>query len=285
MTREYDVVVGGGPVGVGLAVDLALRGVSCAVVERRTSLSPIPKGQGPSQRTMEHFWSWGIADELRGARTMPQDHPIGQVTVYRSLMGELWHAPPGRELVQPYYAQANERLPQYRTERVLRRRLADLPQAELWSGWTATAVQQDAGGVRVDVTRDGVDQVLAGAYVVGCDGGHSLVRSQADIARSGTDFGELVALVVFRSPELHEALQRFPDRSTYRVMHPDLKGYWMLFGRSMRGSSSSSTRPSHTAAPHRTSTSRSCCTGPPASRSPSPSTTSASGTCGCRSLS
>ncbi len=57
------------------------------------------------------------------------------------------------------------------------------------------------------------------------------MRSQADIARSGTDFGELVALVVFRSPELHEALQRFPDRSTYRVMHPDLKGYWMFFGR------------------------------------------------------
>ncbi len=87
MTGEF-VVVGGGPVGVGLAVDLGLRGGSCAVVERRTSLLPIPKGQGLSQRTMEHFWSWGIAEELRAARTMPQDHPIGQVTVYRSLMGE-----------------------------------------------------------------------------------------------------------------------------------------------------------------------------------------------------
>ena len=36
---------------------------------------------------------------------------------------------------------------------------------------------------------------------------------------------------MFRSAELHEALKRFPDRSTYRVMHPDLKGYWMFFGR------------------------------------------------------
>jgi hypothetical protein len=129
--------------------------------------------------------------------------------------------------VQP----ANERLPQYRTEQVLRRRLADLPDVDMRVGWTATTVEQDAAGVRVHVAGDGVEQVLAGAYVVGCDGGHSMVRAQADIARSGTDLGELVALVVFRSPELHEALQRFPDRSTYRAMHPDFKGYWMFFGR------------------------------------------------------
>jgi len=40
-----------------------------------------------------------------------------------------------------------------------------------------------------------------------------------------------MALVVFRSSELHEALKRFPPRSTYRVMHPDLNGYWRFFGR------------------------------------------------------
>ena len=40
---------------MGLALELGLRGVSCAVVEKRTQLSRIPKGQGLSQRTMEHF--------------------------------------------------------------------------------------------------------------------------------------------------------------------------------------------------------------------------------------
>lgn len=232
MTATHDVlVVGGGPVGVGLALDLGLRGVSCAVVERRPALSRIPKGQGLSQRTMEHMARWGVAAQLRAARTMTQGHPIGQVTVYRDLMGEFWHAPPGRELVQPYYAEANERLPQYRTEEVLRRRLAELPHVESLVGWTATTVEQDDEGARVVVERDGERRLLGGAYVVGCDGGHSLVREQADIPRAGTDFGELVALVVFRSRELHEALARFPERSTYRVMHPDLHGYWMFFGR------------------------------------------------------
>jgi 2-polyprenyl-6-methoxyphenol hydroxylase-like FAD-dependent oxidoreductase len=229
--RKQVVIVGGGPVGVGLAVDLGLRGVSCAVVERRTQLSSVPKGQGLSQRTLEHCYFWGVADRIRAARAMPQGHPIGQVTAYENLMGEFWHAPPGREVIQSYYFQANERLPQYRTEEVLRRRLSELPQVSDYFGWTATSLEQDEHGVRVVVEKDGARETLEGEYVVGCDGGHSMVREQADIARHGTDFGEVMALVVFRSPELHRALERFPDASTYRVMHPDLKGYWMFFGR------------------------------------------------------
>ncbi|WP_222048733.1 FAD-dependent monooxygenase [Modestobacter lapidis] len=229
--RHQVVIVGGGPVGVGLALDLGLRGVSCAVIERRPQLSSIPKGQGLSQRTVEHFWSWGLVDELRAARAMPTGHPIGQVTIYENLLSDFWHAPPARELVAPFYFQANERLPQYRTEAVLRQRLADLPNVDMHVGWKAISVEQDPDGVRVVMEKDGVQEELEGEFVVGCDGGHSLVREQADIARSGTDFDELVALVVFRSPELHEALKRFPDRSTYRVMHPDLKGYWKFFGR------------------------------------------------------
>ena len=225
------IIVGGGPVGVGLAVDLGLRGISCVVVERRTRLSRIPKGQGLSQRSLEHCHRWGVADEIRAARAMPPGYPIGQVTTYRDLRGEFWQASPSRELVAAYYSQANERLPQYRTEEVLRRRLATLPNVTTRFGWTATAVAQDAEGASVVVERDGARETLTGDYVVGCDGGHSLVREVADIRRSSTDFARIMALVVFRSAELHAALERFPERSTYRVMHPDLHGYWMFFGR------------------------------------------------------
>jgi 4-hydroxyisophthalate hydroxylase len=229
--RHQVVVVGGGPVGVGLALELGMRGIRCVVVEQRTELSMIPKGQGLSQRTMEHMWRWGVAEQIRAARTMPPGYAIGQVTAYENLMGEFWAAPPARELVQPYYFQANERLPQYRTEEVLRRRLATLPHVDVRLGRRAVAVEQDTDGVLVTIEGDGQREVLTGDYVVGCDGGRSLVREQADIPRSGTDWDELVALVVFRSPELHRALARFPDRSTYRVLHPALNGYWMFFGR------------------------------------------------------
>ena len=78
--RYQVVIVGGGPVGVGLAVELGRRGISCAIVERRTKLQQIPKGQNLTQRTLEHFYFWGVADEIRKARAMPPGYPIGNVT-------------------------------------------------------------------------------------------------------------------------------------------------------------------------------------------------------------
>ncbi|XUJ36932.1 FAD-dependent monooxygenase [Bradyrhizobium japonicum] len=66
------VIVGGGPVGIGLAIDLGLRGVRSIVVERHAELLPIPKGQNLTQRTLEHFDFWGAEDELRAARTIPR---------------------------------------------------------------------------------------------------------------------------------------------------------------------------------------------------------------------
>ena len=55
--------------------------------------------------------------------------------------------------------------------------------------------------------------------------------AQIGIERGGSDFDQLMVLAVLRSRELHEKLERFPPRSTYRVLHPDLKGYWQFFGR------------------------------------------------------
>jgi 4-hydroxyisophthalate hydroxylase len=234
MDKRYQVViVGGGPVGVALAVELGLRGLSCALVERRTEPQQIPKGQNLTQRTVEHFYFWGIADELRAARLLPPDYPMNGIVAYHSLSSDYWYAPPLREIVNSYYFQENERLPQYQTERVLRARMAQLPSVDGLFGWSAETVEQDDGGVRVAVAEAGGTrrEVLEADYVVGCDGGHSTVRKAIGIERGGADFNELMVLALFRSPELHQKLARFPPRSTYRVMHPDLKGYWQFFGR------------------------------------------------------
>jgi 2-polyprenyl-6-methoxyphenol hydroxylase-like FAD-dependent oxidoreductase len=227
------VIVGGGPVGTALAVTLGLRGIRCVLVEPRTGMHRIPKGQNLTQRTLEHFYFMGIVDELRRARVMPPDAPIGEITAYGDLASDYWHAPRGRELVRPYYFQDNDRMPQYRMEQVLRSKLATVPSVETRFGWQATGVAQHAGGVRVTVENEATQETatLAADYAVGCDGGGSMVREASGIARSGTDFEQLMVLVVFRSRELHEKLKRFPPRSTYRVLHPDLEGYWQFFGR------------------------------------------------------
>lgn len=232
MKKVQVAIVGGGPVGVALAVQLGLRGVSCFLVESRIELGKIPKGQNLTQRTLETFYFMGLVDELRAARFMPPGFMIGEITTYKDLNSPYYHAAAGRQLLHDYYFEKNDRLPQYQMEKVLRAKMATMPHLEARFGWTATRLDQDANGVRVAVERNGVREIVEADYAVGCDGGHSMVREQIGIPRSGTDFDTLMALVVFRSRELHEGLKaRYPERSTYRAMHPDLRGYWKFFGR------------------------------------------------------
>src|SRR5437588_13111284 len=132
MADSYQVaIVGGGPFGAALAVELGQRGISCVLVERHLRPQPIPKGQNLTHRTLEHFYFWRCVDELRGSRVMPPGYPIGGVTAYGNLMSDYWYANAGQsgrgEVVRTYYFQDNDRLTQYITEDVLRRPLGDLP--------------------------------------------------------------------------------------------------------------------------------------------------------------
>src|SRR3954464_8431702 len=198
MAKHQVVIVGGGPVGVALAVDLGQRGVKCVLVERRRELQNVPKGQNLTPRTLEHFHFWGCLQELRAARIMPKGYPESGITAYKNMMSEYWYAPPQREIVKPYYFQANDRLPQYLTEDVLRRRMTALPSVESRLGLTGQKVEQNGAGAKVTAVEEGSGrtETFEADYVVGCDGSHSLVREQIGIARSGSDFEQLMVLAV-----------------------------------------------------------------------------------------
>lgn len=232
------VIVGGGPVGMGLAIELGQRGIRCVVIERYREPQRIPKGQNLTQRTLEHFHFWGAELALREARTIPPEYGIGGLTAYGTLLGTYHYDWLQRELVRPYYYTANERLPQYATEAVLRARVAALPSVQVLYGWQAEEVQDQGAQVRVVASdlHGGERRELQADYVVGCDGSRSRVREQAGITQTLSDHDRMMVLLVFRSHQLHELLKCYPGKSYYNVLQPELDGYWKFFGRVDLGS-------------------------------------------------
>lgn len=233
MPETSVIIIGGGPVGLGLAVELGQAGVPTLVLERNIAPSPIPKGQNLTQRTLEHFHFWGAEAALRGAQPIPPSYGVGGLTAYGSLLGGLYYDWLQRDLVGDYYYTRNGRLPQYETERVLRERAAELPHVALHSGWRVCSVGQQENGVEVvaEAIESGERRNFQAAFAVGCDGSHSLVRKAAGISQSTDDRSRLMALLLFRSDGLNALLDRFPGKSYYNVLHPDLEGYWQFFGR------------------------------------------------------
>jgi 2-polyprenyl-6-methoxyphenol hydroxylase-like FAD-dependent oxidoreductase len=227
------IIVGGGPVGMGLAIELGQRNIPVTVVERYPEPQPIPKGQNLTQRTLEHFRSWGVEREIRKAAPIPAERGIGGLTAYGTLLSDYHYDWYQRALVRPFYLTDNERLPQYTTEEVLRRRVQTLPSVEVLYGWSAESVTQDDAGASVTIGQraGGERRTLRGRYLVGCDGSRSVVRETSGITQTRSDHDVLMVLLVFRSEQLSKLLERYPGKSFFNVLHPDLEGYWQFFGR------------------------------------------------------
>lgn len=231
---DVDVIIsGGGPVGLGLAIDLTQRGIRVVVVEKYQSLQPIPKGQNMTQRTGEHFLAWGVSKTIRAAAPIPHEFGGAGVTAYGSLLGPYNYDWLARRSVNHFYAAETERMPQYCTEQVLRQRAANLGISVLYD-WTVESFTETGERVAVELKQTNGDGtcVLSGAYLIGCDGAGSIVRELAGIHQTVDTRGKRMVLAVFQSPQLDSLLaDRFADKAFFNVLNPALEGYWQFLGR------------------------------------------------------
>ncbi len=164
MDHDVDVVVvGAGPTGLLLAGDLALAGVRCVLLERRTERSGLTRAFVVHVRTLEQLDARGVADELITAGT-----PQGRLRFF----GEAALDMSGLPSRFPYILVA----PQYETERVLEERARSLG-ADIRYGHEVSGLTQhpDGAEVRVKEASQQAATIRAG-YVVGTDGMHSTVR-------------------------------------------------------------------------------------------------------------
>ena len=175
------LIVGAGPTGLTLACELARRGIACRLIEASAGPQRGSRGKGVQPRTLEVFGDLGIVDRViangRIAMPMRWTAPDGQVT----LRGAVPEALRGRPDV-PHAASLIT--PQWRVEEALRQRLAELGGAVEFGAALARFVQSDEG-VSAVILQGGEAEAVTARWMVGCDGGHSIVRKQAGIAFEG----------------------------------------------------------------------------------------------------
>lgn len=170
MTEHTVVIAGAGPTGLMLAGELALAGIDVAIVERRANQDVAGlRAGGLHARTIEIFDQRGIAERfLAAAQT-------AQVAGFSGIPLDISDFPTRH----PY----GLALRQGPIERILADWIADMP-VKIYCARDVIGFAQDATGIDVALS-DG--ETLRAAYLVGCDGGRSLVRKTAGIAFPGTE--------------------------------------------------------------------------------------------------
>src|SRR5580693_2648663 len=148
------VICGAGPAGLALAVELGMRGVACAVVERNDRVGYAPRAKTTHTRTREHMRRWGIADDLAAMAPFGVDYPsnihfVTRLSGYRLAMIEnAFNCAPERNELYSEHAQW---VPQYRVEEVLRKHAVSLASVEVLFKHEFISATQTDRGVRCTV--------------------------------------------------------------------------------------------------------------------------------------
>jgi 2-polyprenyl-6-methoxyphenol hydroxylase-like FAD-dependent oxidoreductase len=211
-TVETEVlIVGGGPVGLALAVELGQAGISVLLAEADTRGSNQPRAKTTHVRSMEFFRRWGLAEAVRAAAPLPPDYPsdiVFRTRFYGPDITTIHNAFNATEKGRnPLYSERGQWVPQYKIEQVLRETASTLPSVDLRFGTRLEQIGQDAKGVTAELS-DGVR--VRAQYAVGADGARSTTRAAIGVKMSGRGAYALNFNIIARLPGMDAELRREP---------------------------------------------------------------------------
>ena len=221
--------------GLTLAMDLAHRGIDCLVIERRRAGEPPSvKCNHVSSRSMETFRRLRFADEVRAAG-LPDDYPHDVVLRTRATGYELTriHIPCRRDRFTDTTGpdgwwptpEPPHRINQLFLEPVLFRNALAMPRLTIANRKEFQAFEQDDDGVSVHANdiETGEEISVRAAFLVGCEGGRSLVRREIGARLEGDEIVQRVQSSYIRAPDLLRRITK-PDAWMSYLYNPDRAG-------------------------------------------------------------
>jgi 2-polyprenyl-6-methoxyphenol hydroxylase-like FAD-dependent oxidoreductase len=221
-TLHADVlIVGAGPAGLAMAIELGTRGIAVRLVERNSRGGVAPRAKTTNVRTRTHLRRWGLADTLAAASPLGIDYPNDIRFVTRLAGHELAHfrdafnAAPARSDLYPEHAQW---VPQYTLERVLLDHVRTLPTVDVHFGVSLLDAKATDEGVIARLEGcDGEAFDCAARYLVGADGARSRVRDLVGARMEGRYGITRNYNIVFRAPGLAQAHAHGPAVQYWQV--------------------------------------------------------------------
>jgi len=222
------LIVGGGPVGLALAVELGWRGIACTLMEQGDGTIVIPKMNEVNIRTMEFCRRWGVAKSVHESPFSP-DYPLDAAFV-TSLSGhELGRIPiaPRMKEPEPHSPVRQQVCSQMWFDPILQRFAGTFPNVNLRYRTRLESFQASDDGVSADITDlpSGRRERLEAKYLVACDGANSTVRRSLGIELAGHGLlGDSLNLF-FRAPDLLRQCGKKPGTSFIAM---DRGGLWAI---------------------------------------------------------
>lgn len=232
---ETDVaIVGAGPSGLTLAVDLGRRGVRAVLVDAGTEPLPGVRAGGATTRTMEQLRRLGVADQVRARAPIPKGAPTTKVVtngLMRDLLGtRMTRGPRLTEQSQLPVVEIQQNVPSYLMEVVLRETLEQYESVSTLYGYVSDGiVRQDENGVEITVARPvaaGHAVRIRAKYLVASDGANSAIREYLKIPVVGKRHFRTRHTVEFISPELKN-LHDKGRHNQYTVFNKDIITYFV----------------------------------------------------------